>query len=76
MTSIQDAPATPPAPDVAEAVFVFSSFQETMIQNGWQAEGRTAVTGHVGEDVTRLVLETSAGPVEASLVEYGRFAAW
>lgn len=75
MTSIEDAPATPPAPDGAETVFVFSSFQEAMIQNGWQAEGHTAVTGHVGEDVTRLVLETSAGPVEASL-EDGRFAAW
>ncbi|MFL0457603.1 hypothetical protein ACH0CV_09710 [Brachybacterium paraconglomeratum] len=74
-TSVEDAPIAQLAPHEVSTTFVVTTFEEAMPQNGWQAEGSTAVAGDVGEDVTRVVLETGAGPVEASLAE-GRFAAW
>lgn len=75
MTSVTGPPSTQLAPDGVSTTFVDTSFEEAMLQNGWQAEGSTAIAGDVGEDVTRMVLRTDAGPVEASLAE-GRFAAW
>ena len=75
MTSVEDPPIARLAPHEVSTTFVVTTFEEAMPQNGWQAEGSTAVAGDVGEDVTRVVLETGAGPVEASLAE-GRFAAW
>lgn len=75
MTSLSEPPSAQLAPDGISTTFVDISFEEAMLQNGWQAEGSTAIAGDVGEDVTRMVLSTDAGPVEASLAE-GRFAAW
>lgn len=75
MTSVEEPPIARLAPHEVSTTFVDTTFEEAMPQNGWQAEGSTAVAGDVGEDVTRVVLETGAGPVEASLAE-GRFAAW
>ncbi|MEE1650014.1 hypothetical protein V1260_04350 [Brachybacterium sp. J144] len=75
MTSLEEPPAAAPGADDVVVGFVQTSFQEAMPQNGWQAEGSTAISGHVGEDVTRLVLDTERGPVEASVAD-GRFAAW
>ena len=75
MTSLTEPGAAPPAAGDVAVTVVMTTFQEAMLQNGWQAHGSTSVAGDVGEDVTRVVLETGAGPVEASLAE-GRFAAW
>ncbi len=75
MTSVEDAQIARLAPDGVSTTFVVTSFREAMLQNGWQAEGSTAIAGDVGEDVTRMVLRTDAGPVVASLAD-GRFAAW
>ncbi|WP_422116408.1 hypothetical protein [Brachybacterium sp. UNK5269] len=75
MTSVEDTTAALPTPDSAAVVMVETTFSDAAVQNGWQAHGRTAVTGHVGPEVTGLVLATRAGPVQASLAE-GRFAAW
>ncbi|HJC69824.1 MAG TPA: hypothetical protein H9932_09145 [Candidatus Brachybacterium intestinipullorum] len=75
MTSLTEPPTAELGSDGVSATFVDTTFQEAMLQNGWQAEGSTAVAGDVGADVTRMVLETDAGPVEATLAG-GRFAAW
>lgn len=75
MTSLTEPPNAQLAPDEVSTSFVVTSFEEAMLQNGWQAEGSTAIAGDVGEDVTRMVLSTDAGPVEASLAD-GHFAAW
>lgn len=75
MTSVEDAPIAQLAPHEVSTTFVDTTFEEAMLQNGWQAEGSTVVAGDVGEDVARVVLETDAGPVVASLAD-GRFAAW
>ena len=75
MTSLTAPPTAELGADGVSVTFVDTSFEEAMLQNGWQAEGSTAVAGDVGADVTRLVLKTDAGPVEATL-SGGRFAAW
>lgn len=61
--------------DGVRTVFVDTTFSSAEAQNGWQASGHTAVAGHVGGQVERMVLETSAGPVEAS-IDDGLFLAW
>jgi hypothetical protein len=75
MTSLTEPPSAELGADGVSVTFVDTTFQEAMLQNGWQADGSTSVAGDVGADVTRMVLETDAGPVEASLAD-GRFAAW
>ena len=75
MSSLTEPPTAELWTDGVSVTFVDTTFQEAMLQNGWRAEGATAVAGDVGADVTRLVLKTDAGPVEATL-SGGRFAAW
>lgn len=74
-TSLLEAPAAGLAPTSVEVQTVDTSFESAEAQNGWKAQGHTVAAGHVGTSVTALVLETPAGPVEATISD-GRFAAW
>ncbi|QCR52333.1 hypothetical protein C1N80_01205 [Brachybacterium sp. SGAir0954] len=75
-TSALEPPGAGEVPaDGAIAVVVDTAFSSAEAQNGWQPSGHTAVAGHVGDQVESMVLETSAGPVEAS-IDDGLFLAW